>query len=269
MEKRKNFVAIVTGSATGVGAECVKMLAAQGTRVVVNYTRSTQEAEETAAACCKLGVDVALIQADISDDAACRDMVKQVIDRWGQLDILINNAACTVSSDPFDLETLSGDDFQKIFSVNVVGTYQMCRAAIPHLRSASNGGSIVNVSSHVAFTGGGTSLAYTASKGAINALTLALARTCGPSIRVNAVCPGVIDTRWMQNAMGVEAYNTFAEEVARRTPLGRVASAKDVAEAAVWLATGAAFITGELLSVDGGVRLMGARRPQSSDGDRQ
>ncbi|WP_430245266.1 SDR family NAD(P)-dependent oxidoreductase [Neorhizobium sp. DAR64861/K0K2] len=259
-------VVIVTGSATGVGAACVQMFAEKGARVVVNYTRSREEAEETAAACRAIGAEVEVVQADVSDDAACRGMVDKAVARWGRVDALVNNAAVTVKSDPFDLETLSAEDFQKVFGVNVVGAYQMCRAAIPAMRAAG-GGAIVNVSSNVAFTGGGTSLAYTASKGALNALTMALARTSGPDIRVNAVCPGVIDTRWMRQTLGTDAYDALATRFSDTAPLGRVATPKDVAGAVVWLVEGADFITGELLSVDGGIRLAGgARKPAPKTG---
>lgn len=257
--KLDGAVVIVTGSATGVGASCVRMFAEKGARVVVNYTRSRDEAEETAAACKERGAEVEVVQADVSDDTACRAMVAKAVDRWGRLDALVNNAAVTVKSDPFDLETLSADDFQKVFGVNVVGAYQMCRAALPAMRAAG-AGAIVNVSSNVAFTGGGTSLAYTASKGALNALTMALARTCGPEIRVNAVCPGIIDTRWMRETLGADAYNALATRFSGTAPLGRVATPEDVAGAVVWLVEGADFITGELLSVDGGIRLAGGTR---------
>ncbi|MBP2200191.1 SDR family NAD(P)-dependent oxidoreductase [Pantoea cypripedii] len=254
----KGKVYIVTGSATGVGAATVLQLAQRGARLVINFTRSQEEAAQTAAACEAYGAEVELIQADVAQDDQCRRLVNAAIERWGRLDGLVNNAGVTVKSDPFDLETLSADDFQRVFGVNVVGCYQMCRAALPWLRESQ--GSVVNVSSHVAFTGGGSSLAYTASKGAINALTLALARTLAPEVRVNAVCPGVIDTRWMRNAMGEDAYASFAERQASMTPLGRVATAEDVAQAIVWLLQGADFITGELLCVDGGFRLMGGLR---------
>ena len=141
----------------------------------------------------------------------------------------------------------------------MIGAYQMARAAVPAMRAAG-GGAIVNVSSNVAMTGGGSSLAYTASKGALNSLTLALARTLGPEIRVNAVCPGIIDTRWMRNAVGAEGYAALEERFAQTAPLGRVASADDVASAVVWLIEGADYVTGELLSVDGGIRLSGGVR---------
>ncbi|HWK44945.1 MAG TPA: glucose 1-dehydrogenase [Stellaceae bacterium] len=257
----QNAVVIVTGSGTGVGAACARQFAAKGAKVVVNYSRSRQEAEETAAACIALGTEVELIKADIADDDACRQMVATVMGRWGRLDALVNNAAITKKSDPFDLETLAAQDFHDVFAVNVIGSYQMSRAAIPAMR-ASGGGAIVNVSSNVAFTGGGSSLAYTASKGALNALTLALARTQGPDIRVNAVCPGVIDTRWMRDAVGAEGYAAIEERFAKTAPLARVAKPEDVASAVVWLIEGADYVTGELLSVDGGIRLSGgARKP--------
>lgn len=258
-------VVIVTGSATGVGASCARMFAERGARVVVNYSRSRDEAEETAAACRMLGAEVEVVQADVSEDAACRAMAAKAVDRWGRLDALVNNAAVTVASDPFDLETLSAADFQKVFGVNVVGAYQMCRAVLPAMRAG--GGAIVNVSSNVAFTGGGSSLAYTASKGALNALTKALARTCGPEIRVNAVCPGIIDTRWMRQTLGTDAYDAMAARFSATAPLGRVATPEDVAAAVVWLVEGAEFVTGELLSVDGGIRLAGGgRKPAARSG---
>lgn len=260
----REAVVIVTGSATGVGAECARMLAGHGARVIVNYSRSRTEAEETAEVCQALGAEVELVQADVADDAGCRDLVAKAMDRWGRLDALVNNAAVTVASDPFDLETLSAEDFQRVFSVNVIGAYQMARASIPALRKGG-GGAIVNVSSNVAFTGGGSSLAYIASKGALNALTLALARTCGPEIRVNAVCPGIIDTRWMRQTLGEDAYAALAQRFGESAPLGRVATPADVAGAILWLIEGADFVTGELLSIDGGIRLSGGRpRPTRS-----
>jgi NAD(P)-dependent dehydrogenase (short-subunit alcohol dehydrogenase family) len=257
--KLEDAVVIVTGSATGVGAASVARFAERGARVLVNYRSSRAEAEETADTCRAFGVDVVVVQGDVADDAACRTMVGVAVARWGRLDGLVNNAGKTVRSDPFDLETLSAADFQDVFAVNVIGAYQMCRAAIPTMR-ANGGGAIVNVSSNVAFTGGGSSIAYTASKGALNALTKTLARTCGPDIRVNAVCPGVIDTRWMRDTLGADAYAGLVERFSGTAPLGRVATADDVAAAIVWLVEGAGFVTGELLSVDGGIRLAGGVR---------
>ena len=254
-------VVLVTGSGTGVGAACVRQFAAKGARVAVNYSRSRLEAEETAAACAALGTETEVIQGDVSDDHACRAMVSRVMNRWGRLDALVNNAAVTKKSDPYDLATLSAQDFQDVFNVNVIGAYQMIRAAVPAMQAAGRG-AIVNVSSVVAMTGGGSSIAYAASKGALNVLTLSLARTLGPAIRVNAVCPGIIDTRWMRDVMGAEGYAALEQRVIEDTPLARVALPEDVASAVVWLVEGAEHVTGELLCIDGGIRLaQGLRRP--------
>lgn len=251
--KLDGAVAIVTGSGTGVGAACVRAFASEGARVCINYSRSREEAEGVAADCAAMGVGVELVQADVADDAACRAMVDAVVGRWDRLDILVNNAAITKKSSAADLETLSAADFHDVFAVNVIGAYQMARAAIPAMR-ASGGGAIVNVSSNTAFTGAGTSIAYTSSKGALNALTLALARSQAPDIRVNAVCPGVIDTRWMGSVYGAEQQAALMRRMIEETPLGRPATPEDVASAIVWLAAGSEFVTGELLTVDGGLR---------------
>ncbi len=256
-------VAIVTGSATGVGAACVKRLAGKGARVVINYTRSQDEALQVQRACEELGVDTLLCQANIADDLDCHRMVDATMKRWGRIDALINNAATTVASDPFDLNTLSAADFQHVFGVNVVGTYQMVRAVVPAMRQADHG-AIVNISSNVSVTGGGSSIAYTASKGAVDAMARVLARTLGPKIRVNTVSPGVIDTRWMRNALGGAGYEALERRFTDSAPLGRVATADEVAEVAVWLVEGAEFVTGETIFVDGGIRLAGGARKAST-----
>lgn len=261
----KNAVCIVTGSATGVGAAVARRLAAKGARVVVNYTKSRDEAEQTRAACEALGAETLLVQADISSDDDCRRIAGEAMARWGRIDGLVNNAAATVAgADPFDLDSLVADDFARVFGVNVTGTYQMVRAALPGMRAAGSG-SVVNVSSATAFTGGGSSIAYTASKGAINSLTLALARVLAPDIRVNAVCPGLIQTRWMPAAVGNGTFDALVERFEQSAPMGRIATADDVAEPIVWLLEGAGYVTGELMVLDGGLRLAGgARRAKST-----
>ncbi len=252
-------VAIVTGSATGVGAACARGLAAKGARVVINYTRSREQALETQRACETFGVETLLCEADIADDSDCRRMADAALTKWGRIDALVNNAATTVPSDPFDLDTLSAADFQHVFGVNVVGTYQMVRAVLPAMKQAGSA-AIVNISSNVSVTGGGSSIAYTASKGAVDAMGRVLARTLGPTIRVNTVCPGVIDTRWMRNALGVGGYDALERRFSDTAPLRRVATAADVAEVAIWLIEGADFVTGETIFVDGGIRLAGGSR---------
>jgi NAD(P)-dependent dehydrogenase (short-subunit alcohol dehydrogenase family) len=252
-------VFVVTGSATGVGAACVRQLSRDGARVVINYSRSETAARTTEAECCALGAETLLIKADVADDAACRDMVDRTLAIWGRIDGLVNNAAITKAADPFDLEQLSVDDFMRVYGINVVGAYQMTRAVAPAMKRQGRG-AIVNVSSNVVFTGGGSSLAYTASKGALNALTLALARVLGPEIRVNAVCPGIVDTRWMRDGVGDAQFAALKQRFHDNAPMGRIADAEDVADAIVWLLCGTTYCTGELLGLDGGIRLSGGAR---------
>ena len=157
-------VVIVTGSATGLGAAVAQRLASKGGRVVINYTKSEDEARETAAACEKLGGEALLCRADVSDDADCRRMAEEAVKKWGRVDGLVNNAALSKITPHRDLEGLSGDDFLRIFSVNVVGPFQMVRAVAPRMQGQGRG-AIVNVSSLSGMSGSGSSIAYAASQG--------------------------------------------------------------------------------------------------------
>jgi 3-oxoacyl-[acyl-carrier protein] reductase len=246
-------VAIVTGSATGIGAETAKRLAAKGCRVVINYTKSRSEAEETAAACRDLGSDALLHAADVAQDAACRGMVAAAVERWGRVDVLVNSAGRTKPARIGDLEALDAADFLDIYAVNLVGAYQMIRAVVPHMRTQGNG-AVVNVSALGSLNGEGSSIAYGASKGALNALTIALARQLAPVIRVNAVCPGFVATRWMKNLLGETRFNERVEEMARITPVGKTAFAEHIAEMICWFIDGPDLITGEVLPIDYGTR---------------
>lgn len=245
---------IVTGSSSGIGAATARLLASRGSRVLINYAKSRDAAATVAAQCEKLGGEALVVHGDIGEEDACKELVRVALDSWGRIDGLVNNAATTSRVDFFDIDRLSTDEFMRVLSTNVVGTFQMTRAALPALRAA--GGSVVNVSSNVTFTGAGSSLPYNASKGAINSLTKALARISAPDVRVNAVCPGVVDTGWMAKALGSGPFEKVRQENVARTPLARIASADDIAEAIVWLLTGASMVTGELIPVDGGIRLM-------------
>ncbi|MCZ2110707.1 MAG: SDR family oxidoreductase [Dehalococcoidia bacterium] len=247
-------VTIVTGSATGVGAAAAKLLASKGCNVVVNYTKSETEARETAAACEALGVETLLCQADVANDDDCRRMVAAAMDRWGRIDGLINNAGTTQFVNHANLDGLDRDDFLRIYSVNVVGPFQMTRAVTPHMKAAGRG-AVVNVSSIAGVMGVGSSIAYTASKGALNTMTLSLARVLGPEIRVNTICPGFIQGRWLRGGMGDEAYEAAVAAQERMTPLRRAGTPEDMAEAAVWFLEGAANVTGEILIVDAGSHL--------------
>ena len=250
----ENAVCIITGAGTGTGAACATQLSAKGCRVVVNYSRSEQDARDVVARCKAAGGQAIAVKADVSKDADCRALAQAAIDKWGQIDGLINNAGITKFAPASDLEALDAEDFQSIYAVNVIGPYQMTRACAPALRASANGG-IVNVSSLSGVRGVGSSTAYVASKGALNAMTLALARALAPEIRVNAVCPGLIDTRWHSARFDPEDYAKFKAGYAKVVPLEKAASADDVAEVAVWLLEGAAVVTGETILVDSGYHL--------------
>ena len=248
-------VFIVTGSATGLGASVARRLAGKGGRVVINYTRSRAEAEETSGACRELGGETLLCQADVSVDEDCRRMAREALERWGRIDGLVNNAARSKIVAHADLEGLTGEDFRQIFSVNVTGAYQMVRAVAPSMKEQGLG-AIVNISSGSGFTGSGSSIAYAASKGALNTMTLSLARALAPEVRVNAVCPGVMQTRWWREGLGEDNYAGFIERYAERTPLKAAGHPDIVAETVVWLMEGAQHVTGETIMVDAGSHLV-------------
>ena len=253
----KNAVCIVTGSASGIGAASAVMLAARGARVVVNYSKSETAARATLKACeaagALFGGETLLVKADVAEDADCRRLAQSALDKWGRIDALVNNAGATKFANHADLEALSAEDFQRIYAVNVVGAYQMVRACAAAMKQGGRG-AVVNVSSIAGKNGMGSSMAYAASKGALNTLTLSLARSLGPEIRVNTVCPGLIDTKWVRDGYGAR----FAAVEARYrqgTALGRLGTPEEVAGVIVWLIEGADLITGETIMVDSGMHM--------------
>jgi 3-oxoacyl-[acyl-carrier protein] reductase len=250
-----NQVAIVTGSATGIGAAVAEKLAAAGARVVVNCTKSLKDAEETIARIRSAGGDAILGQGDVSSDADCRSIARVAMDKWGRIDVLVNNAGTTKFADHADLDALNADDFINIYKVNVIGAYQMIRTCAPALK-ASGFGRIVNVSSIAGVLGVGSSIAYAASKGALNTMTKSMARSLAPEIRVNAVCPGFVGTRWFSERFGPETYARIVDHNVNSVPLHRAGSPEDVAEAvAFFCGEGAKHITGETMLTDGGHHL--------------
>ncbi len=252
MTERK--VCIVTGSSSGIGAATARLYASRGWNVLVNCSRDTAPAEAVAAECRALGVDADVVKADVSSDADCRRLAAEVQSRFGRADVLVNNAGATKFVALKNLGGLDADDFQKIYAVNVIGAYQMSRALAPML-ALNAGAGIVNISSIAGSMGVGSSLAYMASKGALNALTAGLARSLGPAIRVNAIAPGLVETPWLQQGLGEKRYAQTVEGYKARAALDAVMSPDDIAEAAWWLGAGAAKTTGEVLLVDAGLRL--------------
>ena len=250
--KPQRKVAIITGGASGVGAAAARLLAAGGHDVLINYNRSADLAHAVVADCSAAGADAIAVQGDIADDAVCRKLVDEAKARWGRLDSLVNSAGATKFIPMPDLEGVNAADFQAIFGVNAIGPFQMARAAA---KLMGNGGAIVNVSSIAGQTGSGSSFPYVLSKAALNALTLGLARTLAPSIRVNAVLPGMIEGRWMRGGLGDEAYERVKTQFAATSLLGQISTPEQIAAAVVWLLDPNCVMTGQLMVVDAGFTL--------------
>jgi len=255
MKDFSNQVAIVTGSSSGVGAATVKLLASLGCNVVINYNSKKAAAETVAEECQHSGVETLVCRANVADDADCCELVNQAMNKWGRVDALVNNAGTTKFVDHKNLDGLSKEDFQRIYSINVIGAYQMTRAVNEIMQSQETGGAIVNVASTAAITGIGSCIAYAASKGALVTMTLSLARVLGPKVRVNAICPGFIQGDWLRDGMGAERYDSFMKSHEENAPLGVTATAETVAEAILHFIVGLQVVTGETLIVDGGRHL--------------
>lgn len=253
-------IALITGSATGLGRSMAVKLSERGADVIVNYSRSRSEADETADLCRSASAQVQVVKASVADVSGCRALAEAASSR-GRLDILINNAGITRHArDHSDLETLSKDDFMDIYEVNVVGPYLMLQATKPLLVSAhehtGRASAVLNTSSIAGIMGIGSSVAYAASKGALNTMTLSLARALAPAIRVNAICPGFIGTRWFKDSMDAEAYASTLQAVKDKTPLEAASGPDDIADAALFFVSDAArHVTGELLLADAGLHL--------------
>ncbi len=258
---KDGLCAIVTGSASGLGAATAAILAGREVKkLVVNYSNSKKEAEETADVCRKAGAEVLVVQGDVSRDEDCKK-IAAAANAWGRLDILVNNAGTTKHVPHHDLDGLSADDFQRIYAVNTIGPFQMIRAARGLLEAAakasSRASSVVNISSVAGIGGGGSSVAYAASKGALNTMTQSLGRALAPLIRVNTVCPGYIDTPWFTKGRGVEGAKQVRDMVIAKVPLKSASTADDIAQLVCFLALpGSGQMTGEFVRMDAGLHLI-------------
>ncbi|MDR3636448.1 MAG: SDR family NAD(P)-dependent oxidoreductase [Isosphaeraceae bacterium] len=237
-------VALVTGSATGIGRATAWRLAERGFAVTINYSKSKEDAEETADGVRTRGAKALLFPANVADDSAVRAMIERTVEEFGGLNVLVNNAATTYFIPHDDLDGLTDQVWEDILNVNLKGTFFGCRAAMPHLKTRR--GNIVNIASVAGVAGSGSSIAYAASKGAVITLTKSLARAFAPEVRVNAVAPGPVQTRWLAD------HQDMVEQAMKLTPLKRPATADDVADVALFLADGTSLMTGQVLVVDGG-----------------
>lgn len=253
----RDYVVLVTGASTGLGRAIAVETAQRGARaVIVNYAHSAAEAEETARLVESHGAQAVLAQGDVSSDADCRRIAAAAAP-FGQVDALFNNAGTTkFAPNHADLDAVSAEDFLHLYGVNVVGAFQMVRAARALLEAAPQPGAVVNTASIAGVTGIGSSVPYAASKGALTTMTISLARALAPRIRVNAICPGFIDTPWFGKGMPEERVARLREGSAASTPLKVASTAEDVAAATVFLASPASrHVTGETLLADAGSHL--------------
>jgi ketoreductase RED2 len=237
-------VAIVTGSSSGIGEATARRLAGLGAHVVVNSASSTEAGTAVAAS---LPIESLYVQADISDQEQGHNLIAQTIDRFGRLDILINNAGWTTVVPHADLEALTDEILRKTFDVNVFGTWWLTKAAMPHLRESPDP-NVVMITSIAGLRPTGSSIAYAMTKAALNHLTVLLAKSCGP-VRVNAVAPSLVDTPWTAD------WTERHAAVAAASPLHRSATPDDCAEAVLALLRNQ-YVTGQVFVVDGGMTIV-------------
>jgi len=247
----KGKTAIVTGSAVGVGRATALDLARRGANVVINYSRSEDDAREAVRLVEQAGARALLLKADVSRDDQVRSMVEQTVSHFGGLHILVNNAATTHFVAFPDLEGMKEEYWDDIYAVNVKGPFFCARAAAPAIRQ-SGGGAIVNVASVAGVRAIGSSIAYAASKAALINMTVALARVLGPDIRVNCVAPGFIDTRWLRNGLGDQIFEAARKAESGRAPLKDVCTPETVSQLILSLIEGADLVTGQTVVIDGG-----------------
>jgi 3-oxoacyl-[acyl-carrier protein] reductase len=251
----EDAVVVVTGASTGLGRAIAIGVARQGARaVIINYASSDAEAQETARQVSEAGAEAILAKGDVGQEADCRRIIAAA-EPFGRIDALFNNAGISTVAAYLDLDKLGADDFLSMYRVNVVGPYQMVRAARAMMQVSENA-AVVMTSSIAGVTGGGSSIAYAASKAALNAMTKGLARAVAPKIRVNAICPGFIDSPWFDKLEYQGGKDKLKEMIAATTPLKAVSSPEDIADTALFLGSPAArHVTGETLIVDAGLHL--------------
>jgi 3-oxoacyl-[acyl-carrier protein] reductase len=249
-------VALLTGAGTGIGSATARALAQRGANVVINHlgAQDAEAASETARACEALGVDALVLATDVGVPAKCAALVAQTIAAFGRVDYLVNNAGFSPGRDLKDLSGVTEDEFMRAFSVNSIGPFMLARAVAPHMRTV-RGGSIVNVGSIAGLEGVGSSYPYLATKAALINLTRALARVLAPEIRVNVVCPGLVDTDFPRRVLSEERYEKTLEHWKSVSPLGSITQAEDIARTIIWLLEEAPQMTGEVVRVDGGAHL--------------
>lgn len=246
--QEKGKVALITGGGTGIGRASSLALARQGINVAVNYSKSSREAQETVQEAQKLDVLAMAVQADVSKDKEVREMVQRVLDTWGHIDLLINCAGWSQRVPFNDLGAHTEELWDKNLAINLKGVFFCCRA-VAEIMKRQGQGAIVVIASVAGITGMGSSIAYAASKAGVISLTKSLARVLAPEVRVNAIAPGLVETRWIEAWSDVDEVRA---QTLKTTPLNRISTPEDIAEAVCFLATDARMLTGQILVIDGG-----------------
>ena len=241
MAELDGMVAIVTGSSSGIGERTAQRLSELGARVVVNSASSVEAGKAVASA---LPGESHYVQADISDKAQCQNLLDETVNRFGRLDLLVNNAGWTTLVPHGDLDSLTDEIFMRTFEVNVYGTWWLTKAAMPMLRASSDG-HVVNITSVAGVRPMGSSIAYSMTKAALNQMTRLMAKSHGP-VRFNAVAPGLVETPWTKD------WSTQHAGIAAINPIKRSATPDDCAEAVLALVRNK-YVTGEVFVVDGGL----------------
>lgn len=249
-------VCLITGSATGIGAACAREFAAQGWAVVVCYLddATRHEAQAVQQDCEAKGTPVMLAQLNVTQNTDCQRVAQATVDRFGRIDALINSAGTTRFIPHADLDALDSTEFHRTYDVNVVGAHQMIKACAAALK-ASGAGAVVNISSIGGVIGRGSSVAYAASKGALNTLTVALARALAPQVRVNAIAPGFVLGGLPSRVLEAEQHDAVLAAQLVSAPLHRASDATEVASLAWFLCAKAPAITGEVVMMDNGLHL--------------
>ena len=249
----ENRVALVTGGGTGMGRAIALAFGREGARVVVNYARSKDESEQVASEINAAGGKATAIAADVSDEGQVRSMRDRIEQEYGRLDYLVNNAGWSTRIPHHDLERLTDNIWDRTLNTNLRGAFYCVRVFVPLLKK-QEGAAILNIASVAGITGFGSSIAYAASKGGMITMTKSLARALAPGIRVNAIAPGLVCTRfagWPESS--------FVEGAAV-TPIGRLATVEEIASAALFLCGDATGTTGEVFTIDGGLSQLGRTR---------
>ena len=243
MGRYEQKVVLITGSSSGIGEATARAFDAEGASVVVNSVTSVEAGEKVAASLS----DGYYVQADVADPAACEALIAKSIERFGRLDVLVNNAGVTKVIAHHDLDAVDDETFRRILEVNVIGTFRLTRLAMPHLK-ATGDGAVINVTSVAGLRPTGSSVPYAVSKAALNHLSALRGNVMGPEVRVNAVAPGLVRTPWTAD------WGPVHDAMSTAAPLGRSGKPEDIAQAIVGVAANR-YVTGQVIVVDGGVSL--------------